>query len=55
MPSWSTPVVAVSLLGGVQLIFIGVPGEYLARICTEVKGRPAFIIAEDHATDSHQP
>lgn len=55
VPGWSTLVVAVSLLGGVQLISIGVLGEYLARIFTEVKGRPGFIIAEDHATDPHQP
>lgn len=51
VPGWSTLVVAVSLLGGVQLISIGVLGEYLARVFTEVKGRPGYIIAEDH-TDS---
>ena len=36
------------LLGGVQLFSIGVLGEYLARIFTEVKGRPGYIIAEVH-------
>ena len=49
VPGWSTLVVAVMLLGGVQLISIGVLGEYLARVFTEVKGRPGFIVAEDHA------
>lgn len=44
---WSTLVVAVCLLGGVQLISIGVLGEYLGRVFTEVKGRPGFIIAEE--------
>lgn len=48
VPGWSTLVVAVSLLGGVQLISIGVLGEYLARVFTEVKGRPGYIVAEDH-------
>lgn len=48
VPGWSSLVVAVTLLGGVQLISIGVLGEYLARVFTEVKGRPGFIIAEDH-------
>lgn len=48
VPGWSSLVVAVSLLGGVQLISIGVLGEYLARVFTEVKGRPGYIIAEDH-------
>ena len=54
VPGWSTLVVAVSLLGGVQLISIGVLGEYLARVFTEVKGRPGFIIAEDHSTEPRQ-
>ena len=49
---WSTLVVAVCLLGGVQLISIGVLGEYLARVFTEVKGRPGFIIAEETASDA---
>ncbi|MRX49910.1 glycosyltransferase [Paracoccus sp. S-4012] len=55
VPGWSTLVVAVSLLGGVQLISIGVLGEYLARVFTEVKGRPGFIVAEDHPADAQQP
>ena len=54
VPGWSTLVVAVMLLGGVQLISIGVLGEYLARVFTEVKGRPGFIIAEDHAAHPDQ-
>ena len=49
VPGWSTLAVAVFLLGGVQLISIGVLGEYLARVFTEVKGRPGFIIAESHS------
>lgn len=52
VPGWSTVVVAVTLLGGVQLISIGVLGEYLARVFTEVKGRPGFIIAEDHSANT---
>ncbi len=55
VPGWSTLVVTGSLLGGVQLISIGVLGEYLARVFTEVKGRPSFIIAEDHSADPGQP
>lgn len=51
LPGWSTLVVAVSLLGGIQLISIGVLGEYLARVFTEVKGRPGYIVAEDHSFD----
>ncbi|MFX0545916.1 glycosyltransferase family 2 protein [Roseovarius sp. S1116L3] len=49
---WSTLVVAVCLLGGVQLISIGVLGEYLSRVFIEVKGRPGFIIAEEIASNT---
>lgn len=49
---WSTLVVAVCLLGGVQLISIGVLGEYLSRVFMEVKGRPGFIIAEETVSDT---
>lgn len=44
---WATLVVAVFFIGGVQLISIGIIGEYLARVFTEVKGRPGYLIAEE--------
>lgn len=47
VPGWSTLTVAVFFLGGIQLISIGVLGEYLGRIFTEVKGRPGYIVAEE--------
>lgn len=49
VPGWSTLAVAIFFLGGVQLISIGVLGEYLARVFTEVKARPGFIVAEEFA------
>lgn len=47
LPGFATITVAVFFLGGIQLISIGILGEYLARVFTEVKGRPGFIVAED--------
>lgn len=37
---------AVVLLGGFQILFIGLLGEYVARIFEEAKGRPLYVIAE---------
>ncbi|TRW95376.1 glycosyltransferase family 2 protein [Paracoccus sp. M683] len=47
VPGWSTLAVAVFFFSGVQLMSIGVLGEYLARVFNEVKGRPGYLIAED--------
>lgn len=46
VPGWPTVVASMMFLAGVQLLFIGILGEYLARIYDEVKGRPPYIVAE---------
>jgi glycosyltransferase involved in cell wall biosynthesis len=38
--------VAILLLGGLQLLSLGIIGEYLARVFTEVKARPIYFIAD---------
>ena len=43
---WTTIMVCMSLFGGTQLIILGIMGEYLGRIYTEVKNRPDFIVDE---------
>jgi len=46
VPGWPTVVASMMFFAGVQLLFIGILGEYLARVYDEVKGRPPFIVAE---------
>lgn len=48
IPGWSTLVSAVLFLGGIQLIAIGVLGEYIGHIFMEVKNRPLYIISKVH-------
>jgi polyisoprenyl-phosphate glycosyltransferase len=49
VPGWTSVVVAVLVLGGVQLACIGIIGQYLGRMYEEIKGRPLFIVWEDTA------
>lgn len=46
VPGWPTVVASMMFFAGVQLLFIGILGEYLARVYDEVKNRPPYIVAE---------
>ena len=43
---WASTVVIILFLGGVQLLTIGIIGEYISRIYDEVKQRPLFVVRE---------
>jgi glycosyltransferase involved in cell wall biosynthesis len=46
IPGYPSLFVGVMVLGGVQLIMIGVVGEYIGKILYEIKGRPVYFVAE---------
>jgi glycosyltransferase involved in cell wall biosynthesis len=45
-PGWASTIVTVLFLGGVQLMSLGILGEYLGRVYDEVKGRPLYLISD---------
>ena len=51
VPGWTSLYIAVLLLGGIQLICLGLLGEYIGRIFAMSQRRPTFLVAYDTATD----
>lgn len=46
VPGYASTMTGMLFLGGVQLLSLGILGEYLSRVYTEVKGRPIYLIAD---------
>ena len=46
MPAWAIAAAALALLGGLQLVAVGLVGEYLGRVLDEVKRRPLYLIRD---------
>lgn len=46
VPGWTAIVCSIWLLGGIQLLCLGVVGEYIGKIFSEVKRRPRYIIED---------
>ncbi len=45
-PGWTTVAILICLFGGLQILCIGIIGEYIAKIYIETKRRPNYIIDE---------
>ena len=46
VPVWTSLVVVTTFIGGIQLIVLGVIGEYIGDIHDEVKRRPLYVVSE---------
>lgn len=44
---WASLASLVTFLGGCQMLFLGIIGQYIAKLYLEVKGRPVYIVAEE--------
>ena len=51
LPGWTGFVLLLILFGSVQLLLLGVLGEYVGRIYEETKGRPRWVIEAAHGFD----
>ena len=47
IPGWFSIIIPVTIFGGIQMISIGIIGEYVGKIYTETKSRPRFIIEKE--------
>jgi len=46
VPGWTSIIISVLFIGGVQLISIGIIGEYISRISSNVRNRPLYVISD---------
>ncbi len=52
VPGWATMTASILFLGGIQLVGIGVLGEYIGRIFEEIKHRPLYLVARHIKKDN---
>ena len=55
VPGFPTLIISIMMLSGVQLMSLGVMGEYLGRMYEEVKARPLFLVAEEVGFEQTMP
>jgi glycosyltransferase involved in cell wall biosynthesis len=54
VPGWTSIMVLVGIVGGIQLIVLGVIGEYVSHIFDEVKRRPLYVVSRMHGISEEE-
>jgi dolichol-phosphate mannosyltransferase len=54
VPGWASTIISITFLGGVQLLSLGILGEYISRIINNVRNRPLYVIDENTTEDRPQ-
>lgn len=44
VPGWASTIISITFLGGVQLLSLGILGEYISRIINNVRNRPLYVV-----------
>ena len=52
VPGWASLIGLTMILGGSQLVFIGIVGQYIARAFEELKGRPMYVMKQEPVKSS---
>jgi len=55
VPGYASVMVVVLMIGGIQLTFLGVIGEYLGRVFQETKQRPLYIVSDLYGLNNDEP
>lgn len=53
IPGWTSIIAVVLFMGGVQLVSIGILGEYVGRVFRETKRRPLYVISKSYGIDAY--
>jgi dolichol-phosphate mannosyltransferase len=51
VPGWASTIISITFLGGVQLLSLGIIGEYISRIISNVRNRPLYVIDKSTLDD----
>lgn len=55
LPGWTSTVIAIGIIGTIQLLCLGLLGEYVARLFLSSQQRPTYLVGYDSLDDIHEP